>query len=189
MILVVSFLGERAGRWRWGAVMVSLIGALLITKPGTDAFQPAALIALLSAVFLGAESYFTKRIAQDGIVRVMLVNGGIGTAFSALPALYVWQMPDQAAWMLLIAVGWTMAIGQSLYLFVLQKMQASHVMPLFYTTLVYAAIYDLALYSVVPDWIAAVGMVMIAGGAGVIAWRQARATTRPSPDVAARADV
>ena len=59
--LSVFMLKERAGPRRWGAAIIALIGALLITRPGTSAFQPVALIALLAAVFIGFEIIFIKQ--------------------------------------------------------------------------------------------------------------------------------
>ena len=175
MVLAILFLGERAGAWRWGAAMVSVLGALLVTNPGAEAIRPAALLGLASACFIGCETLFTKRLAMaEPVLRTMLYNSGLGTLIGGTAAAFVWQMPSAEGWGLLAAVGLSMATGQVLYIFALRRAAASHLLPLFYTTLLFATLYDWVLFAYLPGWVAALGMAMIAAGAAVIAWRQAR---------------
>ena len=46
IIFATFFLGEKVGLFRWGAVIVGLIGVLIIVKPGSGVFEPAALLAV-----------------------------------------------------------------------------------------------------------------------------------------------
>lgn len=55
MVLAIPLLGESVGPRRWAAAALSVIGALLLIRPGAESFQPAALIALLAAVVLACE--------------------------------------------------------------------------------------------------------------------------------------
>ena len=50
MGLAIAFLGERIGRWRWTAAAISVCGAIVLLRPGTDAFHLAALLALGAAL-------------------------------------------------------------------------------------------------------------------------------------------
>src|SRR5690606_5792265 len=45
-------LGERVGWRRWLAIGVGFLGILVIVRPGSEAFQPAALLSLACAFFL-----------------------------------------------------------------------------------------------------------------------------------------
>jgi drug/metabolite transporter (DMT)-like permease len=45
----ILFLGERAGWRRWVAILVGFAGVLIILRPGTEAFTPAVLLAVLAA--------------------------------------------------------------------------------------------------------------------------------------------
>ncbi len=47
--LSIPFLGEKVGIRRWSAVLVGFTGVLIVMRPGTEAFQPAGLLAILSA--------------------------------------------------------------------------------------------------------------------------------------------
>ncbi|HEV2564585.1 MAG TPA: DMT family transporter, partial [Microvirga sp.] len=44
MALSVVFLGEAVGWRRWSAAAVGLIGVMIVVRPGTGAFQPAAFL-------------------------------------------------------------------------------------------------------------------------------------------------
>ena len=72
MILAILFLGERAGPWRWGAAGIAFTGVVILTQPGTDSFQPAALIALMAAMFMGAELALIKRLTgTEPLLRIL----------------------------------------------------------------------------------------------------------------------
>ena len=62
--LSVPLLKERVGPWRGAAVVVGFCGALVIIRPGTDVFQPAAVLTLLSAICFAGDQLWTRRLAQ-----------------------------------------------------------------------------------------------------------------------------
>ena len=47
----------------------------------------------------------------------------------------------------------------------------------FYATLVFAALYDFAIFGVRPDIVSIIGTVIILCGAGLLMWREARLKT------------
>ena len=56
-------LKERVGPYRWAAVIIGFIGALVILRPGTNAFQPEALYVVASAFFFALAMLHTRRIS------------------------------------------------------------------------------------------------------------------------------
>ena len=62
--LSVPLLKERVGPWRSAAVVVGFCGALVVIRPGTDVFQPAAVLTLLSAICLAGYQLWTRRLAR-----------------------------------------------------------------------------------------------------------------------------
>lgn len=165
MLFAIPFLGDRIGPRRWTAVGVSLLGAALLTGIGGGAVQPAALLALAAAVVIGMESIFIKRLTDaEPRFRILVVNNAIGSAVACTAALFVWQWPTAEGWALLVLLGLTMVSAQVLYLVALTGRRASQVVPLFYTILVFAAIYDFALFGVVPEAVAWLGAGLIVAG-------------------------
>jgi S-adenosylmethionine uptake transporter len=62
--LGVWLLGERAHWLRWLGVGVGFAGVLVILQPGADAFQPAALVALLGALMEALLGVVLKKYSQ-----------------------------------------------------------------------------------------------------------------------------
>jgi drug/metabolite transporter (DMT)-like permease len=62
LLLAVPILGERMTRSRIGAVVLGLIGILVIMRPGTATFQPAALLVLTAALGFAGTMIMTKQL-------------------------------------------------------------------------------------------------------------------------------
>jgi len=162
MILAVIFLREVIPGKRWLAVICSFAGVLLITRPGTDAFQPAALIALLAALLMGLEAIFLKKLTgTERPLQILIINNSIGAIISIAIALSVWRSPSPEQWVLLIFLGTTMVLAQSCFIQAMRRADASIVMPLFYLTIVFAAFYDFLFFDENISLESAVGIVFI----------------------------
>jgi drug/metabolite transporter (DMT)-like permease len=61
-LFAVLILGERLTASRIGVVVLGLAGILLITRPGLEGFQPAALWVLAAAVAFGGSAITTKKL-------------------------------------------------------------------------------------------------------------------------------
>lgn len=61
-VLAVIFLGERMFASRAAALALCVVGALVILRPGHEAFQPAALIMLLGALLFAIAAISTKKL-------------------------------------------------------------------------------------------------------------------------------
>ncbi len=172
MCCAILFLAERIGRWRWTAAVISLLGALVLTRPGSDTFQPAALIAIAAALFMGIEAIFIKRLSDtEPPVRILLVNNSIGLAIALVAVSFVWQWPGPDGWVLLAAMGLTMIGAQALLIHAMQRGDASQLVPLFYTILIFSGLLDLAVFGEVPDIPAVAGATLIVVGAIIISLR------------------
>ncbi|MDF1791507.1 MAG: DMT family transporter [Thalassobaculaceae bacterium] len=178
MVLAIPLLGERVGPWRWGAAALAVIGALVLIRPGMAAFQPAAIIALGAAVFGAFEVIFVKQLAGkaggggEPPVRILFVNNSIGATVAIGVALTVWQWPTPEQWLVLAAIGVVMVTAQSLFIQAMKRADASYVIPFFYATLVFAALYDAAVFGVIPVPLSILGAALIVTGAIVLVWRE-----------------
>jgi len=175
MLLAVLILREVVRRSGWAAVGLALLGALALIRPGTDAFQPAALIALGAAFFMGTESVLIKRLTgNEPLLRILLINNFFGMTIACTVALFVWQWPTPQEWALLGLLGFAMVCGQVLFLRAMKLGAASQVIPAFYSTLIFATLYDLAIFGVVPDAVALAGAAMILIGVLLLVRQPAR---------------
>ncbi|MEM6578471.1 MAG: DMT family transporter [Pseudomonadota bacterium] len=175
MMLAIPFLGERVGRVRWSAACVALIGACVLTRPGSGTLELGALLALASAILLGAEVIAIKLLAgREAPVQILLINNAIGVVIASLAAAFVWASPTPAQWAALIGIGTVMVCAQACFVNAMARADASFVTPFFFSSLVFAALYDALIFGVKPDAVSILGAGIILVGAGLLAWREGR---------------
>ena len=184
MVLAAFWLGERVGPRKVLAAALAIVGATLVLRPGSDAFQAAGLLALLAAMFMGLETIFIKRLSDaEPALRILVINNAIGAALSLVAASVFWIWPTGLQWLLLAALGAIMVSGQAFFIPSMKRGEASFVIPAFYTVLIFAAAYDFMLYRVVPTPPAILGAALIVSGAFVLAMRRRRSGTAQNQSV------
>lgn len=175
MVLAIIFLHERAGPWRWAAVVLALIGAIILLRPGAGAVQPGALLALAAALSIGIELILIKQLSgREGPLSILFINNAIGLTIANMAVLFVWQMPTASQWMALVTIGLLMAAAQTCFVNAVARADASFVSPFFYATLVFSALYDALVFGQWPDTTSLVGAGIILAGAALLAWRETR---------------
>ncbi|MBO6949883.1 MAG: DMT family transporter [Rhodospirillales bacterium] len=173
MIFAIPFLGEKVGPVRWSAAGISLVGALVLMRPGTDAFQAAALLALAAALLTGLEMTVIKRLSgSEPAIRILFVNNFFGATIAVTAATFVWVPPTFEQWMLLIVLGMIMVTAQTCFIQAMKSADASFAVPFFYMTLVFAAFYDFGLFGVIPEPLSWLGAAIIIAGALFLAYRE-----------------
>ena len=177
-ILAALILREHVGPRRWAAVILGLIGALIIIRPGLGVFQPASLIAIGAAFFLAAYQVATRMIGgADGIWTTMLYTTSFGALISTAVLPWVWQPPGTEAWLMMAVIGAVGMLGQLCIIWALAQAPASTLAPLNYTSLVWASINGLVIFAEIPDMATLVGAAVIVG-AGLYVWHRERVRGR-----------
>lgn len=175
MLLAIPLLGERVGRVRWGAALIALMGAIILTRPGSGALEMGALLALTAAILLGAEVIAIKRLsARESPVQILLINNTIGVIIASIAAAFIWVAPTPQQWIALLGIGTIMVCAQACFVNAIARADASFVTPFFFSSLVFAALYDAMIFGVRPDTVSMLGAVVILCGAGLLAWREGR---------------
>ena len=166
LMLAALFLGEKVRGARWGAVTLGFIGALLITRPTPETFQVMALVPFAAAITIAIEVTCARYIAQrDGVGTAMVWTNGVGLLITSVLMLFLWSMPtwEQAA--LIILIGAVTVSGQALMIKAMSEGEASLLAPLFYSTLVYAAVFAWLAFDEVPvSWTWAGSALIIVSG-------------------------
>jgi drug/metabolite transporter (DMT)-like permease len=193
--LSVVVLGERVGPWRWAAVGIGLIGAVVMLRPGSGTVQLAALLPLGAALAYATLNLITRSIGgteravtmaiytQLGFLTIGAVMGlatGHGAfAGSQDPSLAFllrgWAMPDPADLPIFLMIGAASAGGAFLLSQAYRVAEAGLAAPFEYIALPLAVVWGVTIFGDVPDALALAGMAMIAGGGLLLIWRETRA--------------
>ena len=103
----ILFLGEQSRPWRWGALGVGFIGAMIILRPGYAPLTPGVIATIISAVLFSTNRLIIKVIATSDNPETSVIWQAIWATLLTLPvALYVWTTPSpsQLFWLVLLAV-------------------------------------------------------------------------------------
>ncbi|WP_299376292.1 DMT family transporter [uncultured Tateyamaria sp.] len=166
------FLGEALGPRRIFAIVVALIGALIVIRPGTDVFQPAALLPLIAAFCFASYTLITRRLGPDEDAWTSLFYTGlVGSVI--LTAMIPFHLPTFTGPVvaLLCIIGAVGTLGQLMLIRALSMAEAGLLAPFNYTGLVFAVLWGLVLFSEVPDAWTLLGALVIAG-AGIYVWHR-----------------
>ena len=173
--LSIPLLGERVGPRRWAAVLVGLGGVLIVVRPGTDSFDPAAVFPLLSALFWALSLIATRRIGGfDGPATTMIYSAitGLAVASGFLPFAFVPPGPREVALAGLMAAAAT--AGQFLLVNGYRFAAASVLAPLSYTQLIWSGLLGWLVFGGLVDRWTVLGAAVIIGS-GVYTARRERA--------------
>jgi drug/metabolite transporter (DMT)-like permease len=173
-----AFLGERLGPRRIFGVVVALIGALIILRPGSGVFSPWALLPLGAAVCYTGNALLTRFIGQREPVWTALLHASIfGTAVAALSLPFVW-VPVSGPDLLLFALVGLLGTGAQLCIIrSFSTTEASIVAPFAYLGIVFATFWGAVLYDQWPDRWTVIGALVIVG-AGLYVWQRERRAAR-----------
>lgn len=161
--LAVVILGDDVDAPRWIATLAGFGGIALMAGPAGEGLAAlGVLLALFSAVVVAGVKLTVKVLAEtEGTLAIQAWFAAISTAATLVPALLVWRTPDAGEFLLLLAIGAAGTLGQVFTVLGLRGSQATVVMPVDYTRLVFAALYGYLLFGDLPT----TGTV---AGAGVI---------------------
>ncbi len=202
----IVFLGETVGPRRWAAIGVGLLGVLIVLRPGTAAFQLAALLPIAAAAGYGMLHIYTRRMGDtENAVTLtfytQLVMLGVaalaGLAFGSgrfdlfdHPSLaflfraWVWPAPFDA--LLITALGVSIAVSGFAISEAYRRSEPAFIAPFEYIALPLSVLWGIAVFDEWPDVWALVGIGLILASGMVLIWREAVARRSGEIDRAER---
>ena len=185
--LSVPFLGEKVGIRRWSAVVVGFLGVLVMTRPGSGIFDPAALIPLAAAFFLGLAMVMVRSLSRSehsaSIVFYFTITATIASALS-LP--WQWVTPDWSGLGILVTIGLIGGCAQFTMTQAFRLAPAALIAPFEYLALVFAMGYGFLIWAEIPDlWLIVGAVIVMASGIYILHREAVRAREQAA---AARAD-
>jgi drug/metabolite transporter (DMT)-like permease len=174
-VVAVFILSEIVGRHRWIATLVGFGGVLIMVRPGSEAMDPIALVAVGSALtFAFANVLIRKLSTTEPPVRIMFYYHIGGALVFAGPAAWVWVMPVGIEWLLMAGIGFFTTTGMFCYVRAFGTGEASAVGPAENLRLIYAAVFGFFLFSEIPSIWTVIGATIIVAATYYIARSEAR---------------
>jgi drug/metabolite transporter (DMT)-like permease len=160
--LALVFLGEMAGMRRSLIAIVGFLGILLYARPFTAGFEPGAFVGALGALFGGFVVICIKRLQTTEPTRVIMFYYAFwNAAFAMIPAIWFWVTPTLPELALLTVVGFLGISGQTMVTHGLSQGDATVLVPLDYSRIVYSAILGYLLFGELPGLWSFAGMTLI----------------------------
>jgi drug/metabolite transporter (DMT)-like permease len=160
--LAVFLLGETVGLRRTAVAAVGFIGIVLYARPFTGGFEPDAFVGALGALAGGLVVICIKRLATTEPTRVIMFYYAVWNAlFALIPAALFWVTPTLPQLALLTVVGILGIGGQSLITHGLTMGEATVLVPLDYSRIIYSAALGYLLFSEIPGPWSFAGMALI----------------------------
>ena len=173
------FLREQIGPRRLIGIIVSLLGALIIIRPGTGVFSIYALLPLGAAIFYSTYSLATRFVGTDESPWTSLFYSAIfGAICYSIYIAFYWNPMSNNAILLTIIIGLFGTAGHICLIRALSIGEASLVAPFIYTNLLFTTTWGFVLFGNLPDFWTIVGALIIVA-AGIYVWARDRAV-RPN---------
>jgi drug/metabolite transporter (DMT)-like permease len=176
VILAAVALGEPTGKWRWSAVAAGFIGVLLIVQPGSgDVPLLGAAVAVVAALLTASVTIVIRRLGATERAATTVFWFAISSLVPlGLAMLVLARSHDFATWMMLAALGLAGGLAQLTLTGALRLAPVALVMPMDYTSLLWALLLGSWIFGEVPTpWIWLGAPIIIASGL-VIVWREHR---------------
>lgn len=173
-ILSVPLLGERVGIHRAAGVVIGFAGALIIIRPGTDAFTIAALLPVTAAFTYALYQLATRHVSQaDGPMTSITYTALAGTIIGSCIVPFFWTMPDATGWAMMMGIGLTGGLGHYAMIKAYSNAEISAVAPFTYTILIWMIVSGYLVFGDFPDQWTIAGAVIIAASGLYISRREA----------------
>ncbi len=172
-ILAIPFLGEKIGPYRWAAIFVAFLGALVVVRPGTGVMGVGALFLLGCAFCNACYQLITRKLRGTDEARTTLLYTGLaGAVGTSLAVPLVWTPIAPGDWPLFAALGVFGCLGHFTLIKAFQSAPATVVAPFSYASLIWAILLGFLVFGDLPDLWTLVGATIIAGGGLYILHRQ-----------------
>ena len=177
------FLREPVGWRRWSAIMVGFLGVLMILRPGSADFDPAALLAVAAVVALTVRDLATRRVPAQVHSLQLTAWGFLMVAPAGLLLLLItWDLPIAPSTGEWLWLGAAIMAGTWAYAALVGATRMGDIAvttPFRYSRLVFAMAIGMAFFGERPDAMTLAGSALVVGAGLFTLWREMR--LRPPP--------
>ena len=168
------FLGEKIGPRRIAGIVASLLGALIIIRPGTDVFSVYATLPLLAAICYSIYNLITRFVGQnESYWTSLLYTAAFGAIILSSIVPFYWKQLSAYSICLMLLLTVCGTTSQLLFIRALAIGEASMLAPFAYVGLIFATLWGALFFDEFPDQWSIVGGVIIAVSGFYVWYRDA----------------
>lgn len=174
-LLAMLLLHETVRLRRWTAILIGFAGTLVILRPGFVDIGLGPLLVIGSSVVWAFALMIIKVLTRtESSVTITAYASIFLSPICLVAALPYWTWPgvEQLAW--LAAIGIVGTVAQTAMNQSLKVADASAVLPVDFTKLIWASAIGFALFGELPDFWTWIGGALVFGGASYIGIRESR---------------
>ena len=172
-------LGEKVGWRRWAAIGVGFAGVLIILRPGTGVFDPAAAIPLAAATMFALYGLLTRYAARrDSAATSFFWTGTTGAVVMTAVGIWFWEPMTAPDWGWMATLCVTGALGHWLLIRCYEVAEASAVQPFAYFQLVFASALGITVFGETLRSNVVIGAVLIVAAGLFTFWRERQRAKR-----------
>jgi drug/metabolite transporter (DMT)-like permease len=176
VVLAALMLGEPTGKWRWGAVAAGFAGVLVIVQPGSGQVPLlGASVALAGALLTASVTIVIRRLGATEKASTTVFWFAVSSLVPlGLLMLHFAAGHDLETWAMLTALALVGGLAQLTLTGALRLAPVALVMPMDYTSLLWAVLFGAWLFGEIPTGWTWVGAPIIIASGLVIVWREHR---------------
>ena len=175
-ILSALALKESVGIHRWAAVALGFAGVLIVLQPG-DGHVPliGGAVALGGAILTAVVSILIRDLGRtETAPTIVFWFTATSLVPLAIPLVLTWQPHDPPTWALITATGLCGGAAQLCLTAALRLAPVSVVLPMDYTSLIWATLIGWLVFGMLPSPLTWLGAPLIIASGLYIVWREHR---------------
>lgn len=186
-LLAGPFLGEKVGPRRLAAVVVGLIGALIVIRPGFAQFGFAAVLPLIAAASYALNMIVLRRASEIRSGLTVQCGASAYAAIGTLIVMMFWYGPSVVteapatlpiwAWGAMLGAGGFAAISFVLIAEAFRRVEASTLAPFQYLEILGATAVGYAVFGDFPDAMTWLGVAIILASGIYVFYRENKVAT------------
>lgn len=172
-LVAIPILGEKVGIFRFSAVVIGFLGALLIVRPGGLPLSWGVLYGVLSAATYAVYIALTRKVSsQDSTATSMIYVGAVGLVMTTGVGVFFWKPMSLEDVALVAVIMVTSTAAHGLMMVALSRAPASAVQPFNYTALPWGIILSFVFFQHLIDAVSFGGAIVIVGAGLVVMLRE-----------------
>ena len=160
--LSVFILRESVGVRRWAGVLVGLMGAMIIIRPGSTSFSFTLILPIGAALSYASYLIATKYLSsEESPTTNFLYTSLIGFVLASCLVPKIWTPINPSDLFTFMSFGLLGALGHLFIILAFRLIDASFLAPFTYLQLIFASFWGFYLFTEIPDLFTIIGSALI----------------------------